>query len=63
MEALNNSILEFSEHEKQKNVIFAFLHFSITYIIEKWRHIHVPQESLTKSEIPLSFQIRGLVCH
>jgi hypothetical protein len=43
--------MEFSE-TKSKNAIFAFLHFSITCVIEKWWHIHVPQESLIKSEIP-----------
>jgi len=43
--------MEFSE-TKSKNAIFAFLHFSNTYVFEKLRHIHVPQESLNKSEIP-----------
>jgi hypothetical protein len=45
--------MEFSE-TKSKNVIFTFLHFSNTYVFEKWRHIRVPQESLIKSEIPLA---------
>jgi len=43
--------MDFSE-TKSKNAIFAFRHFSNTYVFEKWRHIPVSQESLNKSETP-----------
>ena len=43
---------DLAEHEKHKMRFCAFLHFSITYVIEKWRHIPVPQESLHFAEIP-----------
>jgi hypothetical protein len=33
-EALNKSILDFSEHEKQENVIFCFSSFSTTCVVE-----------------------------
>jgi hypothetical protein len=32
---------------KTKSVIFVFLHFSITEVIEKWRHVPVLREPLT----------------
>ncbi len=28
-----------------------YLHFSITYVIKKWRHILVPQETLHFAEV------------
>ncbi len=30
----------------------AFIHFSIVYAIEKWRHIYEPRESLHVAVIP-----------
>jgi len=43
---------DLAEHEKRKIRFYVFLHFSIAYAIEKWRHIPVPQESLNFAEIP-----------
>ncbi|HLQ26992.1 MAG TPA: hypothetical protein VK138_14090 [Acidiferrobacterales bacterium] len=34
---------------KAKNVIFAFLHFSITDVIEKWQYIPIPRSVLKSS--------------
>jgi len=43
---------DLAEHEKSKMRFCFFIHFSIAYAIEKWRHIPVPQESLPFAEIP-----------
>ncbi len=50
-ETLKNSSMIFFRDEK-RSAIFVFLHYSIAYAIEYWRHIPVPWEPLNKSEVP-----------